>query len=169
MADYACDGSIQVRATPEFGHIEVALGVEEFRTCRHVGWLDGDHPRLVLDRFPVTYAGAFKASAVELRGGYLDPVAARSEVIKYKQVLSRAKQQKYALSRLKDAESWLRDQLGKVEPQTGLRDQHILLMVSKFAIPTSRAARIWREVTVTMGWRKRGRPRGSKTRQKIVR
>lgn len=167
LADYAHEGSIQVRARPELGHIEVALGDEELRTHRHIGWVTSPHPMLVLDRFPVSFAGAFKARTLGLCGGFFDPVASRSEVIKYKQVQSRAKRQRYAFAQLRYAKSRAIELIKDVEPQTGFRDKMVATLVDEFAIPKSRAVEIWKQVTA--GWPKQGRPKGSKTRQKIVR
>ena len=166
LADYAHEGSIQVRARPELGHIEVALGNEELRTHRHIGWVTSPHPMLVLDRFPVSFAGAFKARALGLCGAFFDPVASRSEVIKYKQVQSRAKR-RYAFAQLTHAKTRAIELIKDVEPQTGLRDKMVATLVDEFAIPKSRAAEIWKQVTA--GWPKHGRPKGAKTRQKIVR
>jgi hypothetical protein len=167
LADYASDGSIHVRARPELGHVEIGLGAEELRTHRHIGWVDGTLPRLVLDRFPVTFAGAFKSRALELSGGLLNPVISRADVIKYKQVRSRAKQQRYSFAKLRDAEARAIELLAGVQPQTGTRDQLVSTLVGEFAIPKCRAAEIWRKLTPD--WPKRGRPKGSKTRQRIVR
>lgn len=167
LADYACSGAIHVRARPESGFFELALGIDEFRNHRHVGWVDGSPPRLVLDRFPVTFAGAFKARAKQLSGGLIDPVTSRAELIKYKQVLSRSKQRQYSFAKLREAEARAIELLAGVHPQTGMRSEIVATLVDEFAIPKCRAAEIWRKVTPD--WPKRGRPRGSKTRQRIVR
>ena len=160
LADYACGGSVPIRARQRYGTREIQLTTEDLRNFRHVGWI-GNHPSLVLDRFPLTFSGGFRHNVSGERDGYINPAVSRSHLATYKRVRRRtwrspADQSAYAV-----AERCLIEVLANVEPGTGLRLACISALCSKFEIPKYRSQEVWTKVLRNLGWPERGPPTNS--------
>ena len=156
VADAACDGSIQIRASQHDGTYEIPLGTEELRNLRHVGWI-GDPPILAIDRFPFTFTGGFRKRASGLKDELLDPVVWRADLISYKKAKERWSRP-HAVQNYDGARKYLDENLPLEESPFHLKAKYVQVLKTRFGLPATSAVREWTAGARRNGIRLHGRP-----------